>query len=86
MARFFRNRTANEWRAVLVAFGHKWKNNKGDDQAWTHENSTIAVLVPSRNETLLLPTSASMARKVCLWIGVQKKEILKWWKENGYGE
>ena len=86
MARFFRNRTANEWRAVLEAFGYRWTNNKGDDQIWTHKNSVFAVLVPSRNETLLLPTSESMARKIRLGIGVQKKDILKWWKENGYGD
>lgn len=86
MARFFRNRRANEWRAVLEAFGYKWTNNNGDDQVWTHPKSGIAVLVPSRNEEMLLPTSDSMARKVHLCLGIQKKEILKWWKDNGFGD
>lgn len=86
MARFFRNRRADEWRAVLTAFGYKWKNNQGDDQVWTNEKYGIAVLVPSRNEELLLPTSDSMARKVSMCLGIKKKEILVWWKENGFGE
>lgn len=86
MARFFRNRRADEWRAVLTAFGYKWKNNQGDDQVWAHEKYGIAVLVPSRNEELLLPASDSMARKVSLCLGIKKKEILVWWKENGFGE
>jgi hypothetical protein len=84
MAKFFRNRTANEWRAALSAFGYRWANNRGDDQVWTHPKSQIAVLVPSRNEVLLLPTSTSMARKVSLGINIHKRDILKWWKENGY--
>jgi len=86
MARFFRNRRADEWRAVLTAFGYKWKNNQGDDQVWTNEKYGIAVLVPSRNEELLLPTSDSMARKVSMCLVIKKKEILVWWKENGFGE
>jgi len=84
MAKFFRNRDANEWREVLEAFGYKWTNSNGDDQVWTHEESNIAVLVPTRNESLLLPTSVSMARKVSMCLGIKKKDILKWWEENGH--
>jgi hypothetical protein len=86
MAKFFRNRTSDEWRAVLFAFGYHWTNNRGDDQVWVNPKSKIAVLVPSRNESLLLPTSESMARKICIGLKISKKEILKWWKENGYSE
>lgn len=53
---------------------------------WTNEKYGIAVLVPSRNEELLLPTSDSMARKVSMCLVIKKKEILVWWKENGFGE
>jgi len=86
MARFFRNRTANEWRAVLTAFGFHYKHNNGDDEVWAHKNSSMIILVPSRNEDILLPTSLDMARKLCIAKDMKKKEILRWWKKNGYGE
>ena len=86
MAKFFRNRTADEWRALLIAFGYTWTNNQGDDQVWIYKGKGFAVLVPSRNETLLLPTSDSMARQVSTCLGIKKKKLLEWWKDNGYSE
>jgi len=86
MARFFKNRTANEWRALLGGLGYHWTGNNGDDQVWVRDGSGFAVLVPTRNEDIILPTSMDMARKVSLGCGISKKDILKWWKENGFGE
>ena len=85
MAKYFRNRTANEWRKVLDAKGFKWINNSGDDEVWSKEGFYIFILVPSRNETIPMGTSDSMARKA-VRCGLPKKEILQWWKENGFGE
>jgi hypothetical protein len=88
MSKFFKNRTADEWRAVLTGLGFKWTTGDGDDEGYTHPEAKaqIVVFVPNRNETIILPTSLSMARKVTLARGVSKKEINKWWKDNGYGE
>ena len=86
MARFFKNRTANEWRALLAAHGYKWIHNNGDDQVWKLVGNGIVILVPDRNEGMILPTSMDMARKMGLGAGTSKKDILKWWKENGFGE
>ena len=87
MAKFFRNRSSEEWRAVLEGLGFRWTNNDGDDQVWTYENHpNIAVLVPSRNEDIIIPTAMDMARKICICKGIKKKDILAWWKKNNYGE
>jgi hypothetical protein len=61
-------------------------HNNGDDQVWKREGSGIVILVPDRNEGMILPTSMDMARKMTLGAGISKKDILKWWKENGFGE
>ena len=86
MSKYFRNRKASEWRTVLIAFGYKHINSNGDDQVWAKEGCNQVVLVPGRDsEVIILQTAMDMSRKVgkC---GISKKDVLKWWKENGYGE
>jgi hypothetical protein len=88
MAKFWRNRTSREWKAVLETYGFEpfYTRNSGDDEVWRKGDSNIAILVPSRDsEVLILPTSAAMARSAAK-NGLSKKEILQWWKDNGYGE
>ena len=90
MARFFRNRKAIEWKALAKAFGLEIVNNNrdGDDEVWGRKNkSGIVILIPSRdNEVVILPTAMTMARKFQLLLSISKKDILKWWVDNGFGE
>lgn len=85
MARRFRNRTSKEWRALLVGLGFRLSNSVGDDEVYTHEKCGLAILVPMRNDDIILPTSMDMARKVELCLGIKKKDIINWWEKNGYG-
>lgn len=86
MAKHLRNRTAKEWEALLKGLGFTWSNSDGDDMVFKHPDCNIAVLVPMRNETIILPTSDSMARKTCQCLIIKKKDLFKWWKDNGFGE
>ena len=88
MARYFRNRRAREWKAMAKAHGFKIVNtNDGDDEVWGKDSKVgIIILIPSRdNEEIILPTALSMVRKF-EQLGVRRKAILSWWKENSYGE
>jgi predicted RNA binding protein YcfA (HicA-like mRNA interferase family) len=86
MAKRFRNRTSEEWRAVIRGLGFQWVNSNGDDEVYTHNKCDLAVLVPMRNEDIIMPTSIDMARKVEICLGIKKKDIIKWWKDNGFSE
>ena len=87
MAKNFRNREPEDWRAVLAGLGFKYSANDGDDQVWKHENNPrIIVLVPCKNnKEVIISTAYSMIRAIEL-VGFSRKEIKKWWKDNGYGE
>lgn len=86
MPRRFSNRKAKEYKAVLKAFGYSIVGYNGDDQIWKREGYTQTVRVPDRdNEDIIIPTSMEMLRKIAM-AGISKKEILAWWKNNGYGD
>jgi len=85
MAKFFHNRCAEEVKKLLEAWGYRWTASNGDDAIYTKEGCSYTIKVPVRNETI--PNGTMDYIKKCLVRnGATRKEILTWWKENGYGE
>ncbi len=88
MAKYWRNRTAKDWKDVLEAHGFRAfsSKNHGDDEVWCKTKKSMVILVPSRDsEVVKHPTSCRMASMADRY-GVPKKAILQWWREHGYGE
>jgi predicted RNA binding protein YcfA (HicA-like mRNA interferase family) len=85
MSKFFRNRKSIEVRKFLEANGYKLVNANGDDDIYAHPNCNYTVKIPQRNETIPTGTMDHM-RKMIMKNGFSKKDILNWWKNNGYGE
>ncbi len=85
MPKFFRNRCAEEVKALLEAWGYEWKASDGDDAIYSKTGYTITVKVPIRNEDIRNGTMDYIKKCLCR-NGANRKDILKWWKDNGYGE
>lgn len=85
MAKYFRARKQKEVVAFLVANGFKVVNSDGDDDIWSKDGYEYTVKVPQRNEDIPMGTMDYM-RKMIQECGYTKKDILNWWKDNGYGE
>lgn len=85
MPRFFRGRTSKEVRKFLEENGFVQMNNNGDDAIYAHPDSNYPVKIPDRNEVIPVGTMDSI-KKIIIKAGFSRKDILKWWKDNGYGE
>ena len=85
MPKFFKARKAEEVKKFLEAHGFRMINHNGDDEIWAKEGQQYTVKVPSRNEVLPQGTMDHM-RKMIGKCGYERKYILKWWKDNGYGD
>lgn len=87
MSKHFKNRTAKEWRLFLEAHGYKFINQHGDDKIYAHPECMYVIKVPDRDsEVIILTTSDYMARAVTRCGKIARKDILKWWSNNGHGE
>jgi hypothetical protein len=86
MAKYLRNRNSKEWRVALEHFGYKMVDYDGDDQVWKKDGCNTPVLVPNRNESIIITTANYMARAMVACCKIKKKDIIKFWKENGYSE
>lgn len=73
---------------MLAAFGYTHVSNKGDDEIWKHDNDlTLRILIPSRDKgTIIITTADYMLRNMQKCGAATKKEVLRWWVENGYGD
>lgn len=85
MSRFFRNRKSNEIRAYLEAHGYKLVSRNGDDDIYAKDGYGYTVKIPNRNEVIPNGTMDSIKRMIVL-NGTTRKNILNWWKENGFGD
>ena len=85
MPKYFKARKAEEVKKFLEAKGYKMVNYDGDDEIWALPNCQYTVKVPSRNEEIPNGTMDYMRKMICL-CGFKRKDILDWWKENGYNE
>ena len=85
MSKRFRNRRADEVKAFLEASDFKWINNNGDDAIYALNNNLYTVKVPIRNEFIPNGTM-DYIKKMIEKNGISRKDILEWWKNNGYGD
>ena len=85
MPKFFKARRAEEIKKFLEANGYKLVNHNGDDEIWIKDGCNYTVKIPSRNETIPNGTM-SYIKKMIRHCGISNKEMLKWWKENGFGD
>ena len=85
MPRFFRNRKAEEVKKFLEAHGYRAVHMRGDDEIWAKGGCQFTVKLPSRNETMPDGTMDYVKRMMNM-CGHSRKEILAWWKKNGFGE
>ena len=85
MPKYFNARKAEEIKKFLEVKGFKLVNHNGDDEIWATSTCNYTVKLPSRNETMQDGTMSHI--KKCLrYCGIDPKEMLKWWKDNGYHE
>lgn len=85
MPKFFRARKAEIVKKFLETRGYKLVGNNGDDEIWAKEGCQYTIKLPNRNEEIPDGTM-SYIKKMMRYCGIDPKECLKWWKENGYGE
>lgn len=88
MAKRFRNRTAREIQVYLEAKGFYMVNRNGDDRIYAKDGYNFTVKTPDRkNETIPNGTMDYILRAIgkC-GISKSKNDVLRWWKENGYGD
>ncbi len=85
MAKRFCNRKADEFKALLEAWGFKWENSNGDDAIYFKADTPIPIKVPIRNEDIPNGT-ADYIKRCLIKDGYTRQQILDWWKQNGYEE
>ena len=85
MAKFFRARRAREIRAFLEAHNFLLLNTHGDDDIYERPGFTYTVKIPNRDNDEIPDGTMSHIKKCIKMCGIDNKDILKWWEENGYG-
>lgn len=85
MPKFFAKRCAEEVKKFLEAHDFRLVNHDGDDEIWAKKGYQYTVKVPSRNEEIPRGTLDYIKKMIGL-CGYDRKYVLRWWKENGYGE
>ena len=86
MAKYFKARKAKEVRVFLEAMGFILQTTHGDDTIYRREGFGFTVKIPSRDSDVIPLGTMSQIRKCVRNCGFSDKQILKWWKENNYGE
>ena len=86
MGKFFRARRAGEFRVVLEYFGFYLQATHGDDSIYARQGYGYTVKIPSRDSEEVPMGTADSIKKCIRNCGVDPKDVLKWWKENGYGD
>ena len=88
MPRRFRARRAYEIKAFLVAndyFLHIPRpRGQGDDDIYEKKGCSFPVKIPSRNNEEIPNGTMDYILKTIRKCGTDKKEVLKWWIDNGY--
>jgi hypothetical protein len=85
MPKFFRARKAEIIKKFLETKEFYVGNTNGDDEIWVRDGWNYTIKLPSRNEEI--PDGTMSSIKKCMRnCGVDPKEMLEWWKKNGYGE
>lgn len=86
MAKYFRARRGGDFRAVLEAFGFYLQSYNGDDSIYARKGYGFTVKIPTRSSEEVPMGTADFIKKCIRKCGVDPKEVLEWWKDNGYGD
>ena len=86
MPRYFRARTSKEIRAFLNANGFVFKVHHGDDDVYEKQGCQYTVKIPSRGKEEIPIGTMDSIRKCIRRCGYKDKDILEFWKANGYGD
>lgn len=86
MGRFFRARKAREVRAFLEANDFSLAATHGDDSIYERQGYAYTVKIPSKDSDVIYDGTMSQIRKCIRQCGFRDADILKWWKNNGFGE
>lgn len=84
--KFFAKRSDKEIKAFLEAHGYKQLAANGDDQIWARDDCAYTVKVSDRSEDRIPRGTLDQIKKMLGMAGFDRKYVLKWWKDNGYGE
>ncbi len=85
MPKFFRARKAGLIKKFLETKNFRVVGTNGDDEIWAREGWNYTIKLPNRNEEI--PDGTMSFIKKCMRnCGVDPKEMLQWWKENGFGD
>lgn len=85
MPRHFNNRSYKEIVAFLLAHGFSKVNTVGDDEIYVRPGHRYTVKVTMGRKSTPIGTMMQI-RKMARLCGVEPKEWLVWWIENGFGE
>ena len=86
MPKRFRCRRAKEYRAFLEAHGFSLANHHGDDDIYERHGYSYTVKIPNKNSEEVPSGTASFIVKCIEKCGIGRRDILAWWKENGFEE
>ncbi len=86
MSKFFRARRAREIRAFLIGNGFILESHHGDDDVYSRKGYGYTVKIPNRDSEVIPDGTMSSIKKCIRNCGFYDKDILRWWKDNGYGE
>ncbi|MEK7552275.1 MAG: hypothetical protein AAB534_02550 [Patescibacteria group bacterium] len=85
MPKFFRARKAEIIKKFLETKDFYLANTNGDDEIWARRGFNYTLKLPNRNEEIPDGTMSSI-KKCMRHCGVDPKEMLEWWKKEGYGD
>lgn len=86
MAKRFNGRCGRDYRVFLEAHGFSCVNGNGDDDIYERQGYGYTVKIPHRDSEEV-PTGTALQIVRCIEkCGISRKDVLKWWKDNGHGE
>lgn len=86
MPKFFGKRGDEEIKKFLEAHDYKMVSRDGDDQIWARDDCGYTVKVPDRRENNMARGTLDNIKKMLSYAGFDRKYVIKWWKDNGFGE
>lgn len=86
MPKFFGKRGDEEIKKFIEAHGYEIVGRNGDDQIWAKSDCVYTVKVPDRRENNMARGTLDQIKKMLGKCGFSRAYVIKWWKDNGYGE
>lgn len=88
MPKRFNNRRAREIRAFLETHDFFKASTRGGDVVYARKEYGFTVKIPAKDNKVIPIGTMLYILKFIGKCGIKnaKKTVLKWWKENGYGD